>query len=172
MTGNGYARVALTNNTTNWPAGNPKSNGVAIVFPTATPADWSRAYAWQILDASSGGNRMYWGPLASNIRTAVVNDTTADTFYLPAHGLTTDTIVRVFTHSQNALPAPLAEDTRYWVLASGLTTDAFKLSTSSGGTAVNLTALGFVEVGVDASIVVSAGGVASLGIGQLVITED
>lgn len=37
-----YARVAVTNNATNWPSGNPKSNGTVITFPTAT-ADWLAA---------------------------------------------------------------------------------------------------------------------------------
>ena len=169
LAGGGYARVAVTNNTTNWPAGNPKSNGTAVTFPVAT-ADWSRAYSWQILDASSGGNRMYWGPLAQNIKTAVVNDTTNDTFFLPAHGWANDTILRVFTHPSNALPSPLTEDTRYWVISSA--TDTFKLATSSGGAAVNLTALGFVEVGEDKSLVVSSGGQASFGVGALVIQDD
>lgn len=169
LTGGAYARVSVTNNTTNWPAGNPKSNGTAITYPTAS-ADWSRAYSWQILDSSSGGVRMYWGPLASNIKTAVVNDTTADTFFLPSHGWANDTVLRVFTHPSNALPSPLAEDTRYFVVSS--TTDTFKLSATSGGAAVNLTALGFVEVGEDKSIVVSSGGQASFSAGQLVVEEN
>lgn len=170
LTGGAYARVAVTNNTTNWPAGNPKSNGTTISFPPAT-ADWSRAYSWQILDASTAGTRMYWGPLAQNIKTAVVNDVTADTFFLPAHGWANDQVVRVFTHPSNTLPAPLAEDTRYFVAAQA--TDTFKLSTvAGGGSIVNLTALGFVEVGEDKSIVISSGGTASWAPGQLVITED
>jgi hypothetical protein len=37
--GGSYARVLVTNNTTNWPAGNPKSNGTVITFPTPS-ANW------------------------------------------------------------------------------------------------------------------------------------
>ena len=36
--GNGYARVAVTNNTTNFPAGIPKDNGTVITFPQAVAA--------------------------------------------------------------------------------------------------------------------------------------
>jgi hypothetical protein len=42
-TGTGYARVAVTNNATNWPAaaGGAKSNGTAINFPTPGSGGWS-----------------------------------------------------------------------------------------------------------------------------------
>lgn len=170
LTGNGYARVSITNNTTNFPAANPKLNGTTITFAQAT-ADWARAYSWQLLDASSAGNRLYWGPLAGASKVAVVNDTTNDTFYAPSHGYANDTILRVFTHPQNALPSPLAEDTRYYVAATA--TDTFKLSTTVGGGAiVNLTTLGFVEVAPDQSIVVSSGGTASFAASSLIINED
>lgn len=33
-----YARVTTVNNSTNWPSGNPKVNGVTITFPRATSA--------------------------------------------------------------------------------------------------------------------------------------
>lgn len=171
LTGNGYARVAITNNTTNFPAGNPKSNGTTITFPAATGTDWSRAYSWQLLDASSGGNRLYWGPLAGTSKVAVSNDVTNNTFFSNGHGYANDTILRVFTHPQNALPSPLAEDTRYFV--ANTATDTFKLSTTAGGgSIVDLTTLGFVEVAPDQSIVVAVGGTASFAVSALTIQED
>lgn len=171
LTGNGYARVQKPNNTTNWPAGNPKSNGTAITFPTATTANWSRALSWQILDASSGGNRMYWGPLAANIRPAFSNDVTNNTFFANGHGWANDTVVRVFKHPDYALPSPLAEDTLYYI--ANTATDTFKLSTAAGGgSIVDLTTLGPIEIGEDKSVVVNVGGAASFAIGALVITED
>lgn len=67
--GNGYARVAVTNNSTNFPAasgaGAAKSNGTAITFPTAT-GSWGTVTDWFISDASSGGNIMFDGALASS----------------------------------------------------------------------------------------------------------
>lgn len=170
LSGGAYARVSVTNNTTNWPAGNPKSNGTSITYAQAT-VDWLRAHSWATFDALSAGNMLDWGPLCGTVRTAVVNDVTADTFFAPSHGYANDTVLRVFTHPQNALPSPLALDTRYYV--ANTATDTFKLSTAAGGgSIVNLTALGFVEVAPDQSIVVSAGGTASFAAGALVVTED
>lgn len=67
VTGGSYARVAVTNNATNWPAAaaGAKSNGTVITFPTAT-ADWGTIVAFAILDASSGGNFLYWATLTTN----------------------------------------------------------------------------------------------------------
>ena len=67
VSGGSYARVAVTNNATNWPAasGGQKSNGTAITFPAAT-ASWGTVLAWGIFDAASGGNLLYYGTLAEN----------------------------------------------------------------------------------------------------------
>jgi hypothetical protein len=61
-TGGSYARVATTNNTTNWPNGNPKSNGTEILFPAPT-AGWGIATHLGIWDALTGGNLLYYGAL-------------------------------------------------------------------------------------------------------------
>lgn len=57
VSGGSYARVAVTNNATNFPnaAAGAKSNGVAITFPQATAA-WGAVVGVGIFDASSGGN--------------------------------------------------------------------------------------------------------------------
>lgn len=67
VTGGSYARVAVTNNLTNWPAAvaGAKSNANAIVFPTAT-ADWGSVVAAAIYDAASAGNELYFGTLTQN----------------------------------------------------------------------------------------------------------
>jgi len=64
VSGGDYARVAVTNNDTNFPAASSgaKANGTEITFPTAT-ASWGEVVAFAILDASSGGNFLYWGDL-------------------------------------------------------------------------------------------------------------
>ena len=66
VSGGDYARVAVTNNSTNWPAasGGAKSNGTEITFPTAT-ANWGLVKAFAILDAATDGNFMYWGDLTT-----------------------------------------------------------------------------------------------------------
>lgn len=62
LTGNGYARVALTANTTNFPTTttNVMSNGVAFVSATASGGDWIQADEVALYDASTGGNLWYW----------------------------------------------------------------------------------------------------------------
>lgn len=73
----GYARVAYTNNTTNWPnatLGTPyKLNGSSVSFPSAT-ATWGTVVGFGFYDASTAGN-LYWSggigtPLTVNTGTA------------------------------------------------------------------------------------------------------
>lgn len=66
IVGNGYARVAVVANSTNFPnatVAQPAvlSNGVAITFPSPT-ADWGLAIGWVDADASSAGNVWAWAP--------------------------------------------------------------------------------------------------------------
>lgn len=90
--GGSYARVAITNNATNFPAATgtttaTKSNGAEFAFPQAT-ADWftaggGEAQYWFLADAPTGGNIIVYGPL--DTPTPVLNN---DTFTLPAGNLT------------------------------------------------------------------------------------
>ena len=68
--GNGYTRVSVLNNTTNWPAatsGDPstKSNGTAITFPQAT-GSWGTVVDFFIADALTLGNILAYGTLTSS----------------------------------------------------------------------------------------------------------
>jgi hypothetical protein len=72
----GYARVAITCNTSNWSA--PGTNGTtsnsnAITFPAAG-ANWGNIVAIVFFDAASGGNMLIWLTMTS---TAVNNGQTA-----------------------------------------------------------------------------------------------
>jgi hypothetical protein len=61
----GYARVAVTNNATNWPAtgtDGTKSNGTVISFPQAT-ADWGAAVTHFFLSDSLSGGVLAYGAL-------------------------------------------------------------------------------------------------------------
>lgn len=63
-----YARVTVTNNTTNWPAaaGTPttKKNGDVITFPEAT-ASWGTVTHFFIADAATAGNILIYGQLST-----------------------------------------------------------------------------------------------------------
>lgn len=60
-----YARVAVTNDTTQWPAasGGSKSNANAISFGTVTAGANVSATSFGIWDASTAGNLVAWGDL-------------------------------------------------------------------------------------------------------------
>ena len=78
VTGGSYARVGVTNNTTNFPnvsgtSPTSKSNGTVITFPTAS-ANWGTVVAFGIFDASSSGNLIAWADLTAN-RTVNSGDT-------------------------------------------------------------------------------------------------
>lgn len=87
--GNGYARVAVTNNATNFPAStgsNPatKSNGTAITFPTVTGTgqSWGTIASVALYDAASGGNLLG----QANLSTAQVANS-GSTLSIPASDL-------------------------------------------------------------------------------------
>lgn len=64
--GNGYARVAVTNNTTNWViTANTVANGGTITFPAAT-GSWGTITYFQIYDASTAGNPLWYGALTTS----------------------------------------------------------------------------------------------------------
>lgn len=73
VTGTGYARLAITNNSTNFTnatgSASPASKTTGTTFTMATAgADWSSAanvVAWGLLDASSAGNLLWYGSVAT-----------------------------------------------------------------------------------------------------------
>lgn len=66
VSGGSYARAAVTNDATNFPAavGGVKSNAAAITFAQATAA-WGTATHVGVFDALSGGNLLFWAPLTA-----------------------------------------------------------------------------------------------------------
>jgi hypothetical protein len=66
VSGSGYARVNLANNTTSWPTTSTgtKANGTNIVFPTAA-GSWGTITHFGIFSAASGGNLLFHGSLGT-----------------------------------------------------------------------------------------------------------
>ncbi|NDG19067.1 MAG: hypothetical protein EB117_12455 [Betaproteobacteria bacterium] len=64
ISGNNYARVAVTRNQTNFPAAvaGAVSNGTAITFPQAS-GSWGTIVAVGVFDASTAGNLLAWADL-------------------------------------------------------------------------------------------------------------
>lgn len=71
VTGGSYARVAVTANTSNFTApaddgaAKKTTNAGAITFPAPT-ADWGTVTHVVQMDASSGGNMLYWEALGTS----------------------------------------------------------------------------------------------------------
>lgn len=70
--GSGYARVAVTCNTTNFPAasGQAISNATVIDFGTPTGSGWGTVVGGGWYDSATGGNLLYAGPFTPS-RSAV-----------------------------------------------------------------------------------------------------
>jgi hypothetical protein len=170
--GNAYARVAVTNNATNWPAAGSglKSNGTAITFPKATPGGWGTIRGWGIHDAASAGNLLFWGLLARNEEIAVVDDIATNLFKCPGHGFTLDMPVAFQTLPSVALPTGVVAGTTYY--ARTITTNSFAVAAAPGGAEIDITVVGGGLVWEDLSKTVAAEDTASFAVGELDITQD
>lgn len=86
LSGGSYARVAVTNNDTNFPAASSGSKNlhVAFSFPEAS-GDWSAATYFGTWDASTAGNFLVGGPLDDS-KTVETGDTA--TFAIDALAIT------------------------------------------------------------------------------------
>lgn len=75
--GTDYARVGLTNNSTNFPAASSSviTLSADVTFPTAGALGtaWGTIVAWGLFDASTSGNLLWWGPVATS-KTVAVGD--------------------------------------------------------------------------------------------------
>lgn len=90
VTGGSYARQAVTNNATNFPAASAgsKSNGVAITWSTPPSANWGVVVGFAICDALTLGNILYKGAISPN--KTINNGDPAPSFGIGALTLTED----------------------------------------------------------------------------------
>lgn len=82
VVGGSYARVAVTNDSAEWPdaAGGVKTNGNDITFPAPT-ANWGNVVGWALMDdnvAAGTAHQVAWGELTAP--TAVPNGAPAVKF--------------------------------------------------------------------------------------------
>jgi hypothetical protein len=138
-----YARKSFT-----WSAAatGAKASSAAQTFDVAA-ATTVRAVA--VYDASTVGTQKAWSPAGASARRAFGVDSAGVTSNLissPAHGLVAGNSVVVWPTIGAGLPTGLAEDTEYFVIATGLTVDLFSLATTLGGSAIDITAIGDGDV--------------------------
>lgn len=142
------------------------TNQIQITMPpgmaSSTPVNWLAIY-----DAQTGGNMLARIPFTGTTLEATVS--TADLFSTGVvHGLTTDD--RVAFSDVGTLPAGITAGTIYYVLAAGLTTVDFKVSTASAGTALDVTAAGGCLVRKIGSQLFNASNILQIAAGGLTFT--
>lgn len=165
-----YARQAVARNSGGWTVSNNQvSNAAAINFPQCglTGADITH---WGIGTALSGaGKLLYKGPLGASLQgpfTAKVDDTIT----IPGHSLSVNDRVSFYPLPGSSLPTGITEGTIYWVVS--VSGDDITVSTTQGGGAVNITAVGDGFAIKSAVLAVTNGITPSFGVGALVVTED
>ncbi len=129
-----YARKGAT-----WAAAasGAKATSASMVFDV--PAGTVRWVGF--FDAVTAGNFLGMTPNGGGTPQAfVVPETVNDWLECVAHGFTDGQTVVVWAVPGDPLPTGLAEGTVYYVVSS--TTDHLKLSATSGGSAINITAIG------------------------------
>jgi len=145
VSGGSYTRQAAT-----WAAASSRSKAstgspaASFSVPASTTVAWVGRWT-----ASTSGTFLGMAPAGGGNRrqvTANASGVTANTLDSPAHGLTAGTAVVFWASTGAALPTGLVEGTIYYVIATGLTTDVFSVSATSGGSAVDITAVGDGEV--------------------------
>jgi hypothetical protein len=92
-----------------------------------------------------------------------------DLFTSPAHGFVADQRVRLDETVWGEFPTGPAQNTDYWVISSGLTTDAFKVSTTQGGGALDVTASGVCAVLGYTPLTIAQNGTPQIQAGALVL---
>jgi hypothetical protein len=169
-TGGGYARVAVSNNLTNFPAAvaGVKNNATAFTFPTAT-LSWGVVLALGIFDAASAGNLLYWSPLAGASKNFTVVAST-DTFSSTAHGLVDGQKIKTEALANLTFPTGIAASTTYFVRDSA--TNSFKLALTLGGTAIDISVDGSGLVYPSYDKTVDTGDTVTIPVNQLTVSED
>jgi hypothetical protein len=137
LTGGGYGRQQVDFTAA---ASGTLANVGAITW--SVPA--GDVVAWGSWDASTAGVCYQTGFFSIVAGLAIVRtaDATANDVQSQTHGLAANDRVEFEVIEQLTVPAGLTAGTLYFVIATGLTTDAFRVSTTQGGAAVDITGNG------------------------------
>jgi hypothetical protein len=170
ITGGAYARQQVQG-TAAWtaPAGSGTDNVNEIAFPAATGAAWPEVVAVGIWDALTAGNLMMVDWLATT-RYAFTALDAGDVFTAFGTGLANGDRVVLQAVDDSTLPTGVSADTIYFVV--GVSGNTFQLSTTSGGSAIALTANGAGKVVRINPRTVNVGDVFRFPIGNLDVIVD
>lgn len=136
----GYARKAIARGSAFSGSGGTRTNAAQQDFVAASPGSPTNLIThWSIGVATSGGSVvLFAGPLAAAPKAFTA--TAADVLTAPGHSLINTDRVVLYEQPGATIPAGLTRGVVYYVVsASG---DTFSLATTSGGSAINITAAG------------------------------
>ena len=161
--GGSYARQAVT-----FAAASSKSvtSSATVTFSGMPGGTFTHVGLW---DAASSGN-FYAGAPAGNVLMYAAAQASTDQFTSYTHGLAAGDKVVVANDGGAGLPGGVVAGTIYYVISSGLTTDIFKISATSGGSAFDITTDGECIVRKVTSKTLDAGDVYEIASGQAVFT--
>lgn len=164
VAGGSYARQQVAG--AGWNAASSQlSDNVSAINFTSMPA--CDVVAIGIWDALTTGNFLRGAWLSTVVKPFVCTDATNNLIRSPSHGVVAGDRVTFEAYDAGALPTGISVGTLYYVIADGLTTDDFKISTSSGGSAVDITAAGSGKLRKVTVQTVSGGGTFTIGAGNL-----
>lgn len=148
--------------------GRQRANSGIVTFPTSSSANEDQI-AWGVWSAATAGTLQAIGFLDTNPPLVGTADTADLITTQTLHGLIADERVFVLAAPGAVIPTGLAENTAYFVLATGLTTTAFKLSATSGGAAIDITAGGAALFMPYRAVTVANGATPTVAIGAVVV---
>jgi len=165
-----YVRVAVARSGAGWTvATNSVTNAASIPFAQcgitgATITHWGLG-----TDSAGAGTLLYSNTLGASNQgpfTAKVDDTIT----IPGHTLVVNDRVAFYAAFGSSLPTGITEGTQYFVIT--VSGDDITISTTQGGGALNITAVGDGVCYKASALAVSSGITPQFGIGALTITED
>jgi hypothetical protein len=140
----GYARVAVARSSGGFTvSGSSATLAANADFPVSDSSANEVATHFGLGTSSSGaGKLMRSGIIGGPYKPFVAADAATDLITEPGHGLVAGDRVVFEAIEGVALPTGITQGTRYFVIATGLTTDAYKVSATSGGSSIDITAVG------------------------------
>lgn len=171
VTGGGYAPVAITgSNFGNGASGKAISNTAQIAFPTATADYNAEVIGVAIKNGSSGTTYLRTSYLTPGSYWAFTGNATTDYITAPGNNFSNGQRVVLLGVDDSALPGGVTQGTLYYVI--NVTGNTFQISTTNGGSAVNLTADGAGKVARVVPLTVSTSFRPTFDAGTLIFKES
>jgi hypothetical protein len=121
--------------------GRQRANSATVTLPQNTGSAQT-VIGWGLWDADTAGTLRGFYPFDSGSAVVGVAETAGEDIYAAAHGFTAGQRVYVLQTAGSVMPGNLSANTMLWVISAGLTTNSFRVSTTEGGSAVDITSWG------------------------------